>query len=139
MVDISSSSSIRSSKSSEFISRAKRAFEVASYRDALKPALVFFVPIFRTYPSFSSALTRVFTLPYRRVLNPFVLVIRLCRSYMVSGLSLERTLKMARFCLASLPLNTLSPVPLQFFRTKVFCSPSSFGRKKEGAERCLLH
>jgi hypothetical protein len=40
---------------------------------------------------------------------------------------------MTRFRLSCLPLNTSSSVPLLFFRAKVFCSPSSFGRKKEGS------
>jgi len=46
-----------------------------------------------------------------------------------------RVWNMARFSLASLPLKTLSYVPLHFFRAKFFCSPKFW---KEERRRCNL-
>jgi hypothetical protein len=89
---------------------------------ALPPTLVFLSPVFSQIPfAFQGSNTSIYVV-ITRLFKPLFVAICFFMSQIVSGLLTIKVLNMARFSLASLPLNTLSSVPLGFFRAKVFSS-----------------
>jgi hypothetical protein len=101
---------------------------------ALPPTLVFLSPVFSQIPfAFQGSNTSIYVV-ITRLFKPLFVAICFFMSQIVSGLLTIKVLNMARFSLASLPLNTLSPVPLHFFRAIVFSSAKIVWSKTMASE-----